>query len=260
MFLKRNTKLFILIGVVWLGGILYLTRPNLNFSQNGSPKAEALSDFETGSPDESSMRRTNSDKSNNFVNNLSKEGSNGVGAIPYESSLSHRRSSSSISNSNSYFPSSSSAHQRINSHSRNNIINRALIPPESTWSHNSYNNINPESANANLFENFDQENYLKEDEVSRGQDAYAKTKFNQYASDHLPMDRRIPDTRNAACKAKDYDVSELQPTSVIITFHNEARSTLLRTVVSVLNRSPAHLIQEIILVDDASPNPDDGAK
>ncbi|CAG9864080.1 unnamed protein product [Phyllotreta striolata] len=81
--------------------------------------------------------------------------------------------------------------------------------------------------------------------------------FNQYASDLMSVHRSLPDPRDEWCKEEGrfLDAEQLPPTSVIICFHNEAWSVLLRTVHSVLDRSPKRLIQEVILVDDYSDMP-----
>ena len=54
-----------------------------------------------------------------------------------------------------------------------------------------------------------------------------------------------------SCQRKEY-LSQLPKVSIIICFYNELLSALLRTVYSVLDRSPEQLIHEIVLVDDAS--------
>eukprot|EP00108_Taenia_solium_P007371 TsM_000734700 transcript=TsM_000734700 gene=TsM_000734700 len=89
-------------------------------------------------------------------------------------------------------------------------------------------------------------------------DSKAKFGLNQFdvvVSNLISVNRSLPDVRHPSCRGSEQvkmaEESGLN-TSVIIVFHNEAWSTLLRTIHSVLNRSPPKLLQEVILVDDAS--------
>ncbi|KAG7217179.1 hypothetical protein INR49_027720, partial [Caranx melampygus] len=88
-------------------------------------------------------------------------------------------------------------------------------------------------------------------ETDQVDQAYRENGFNIYVSDRISLNRSLPDIRHPNCKHKLY-AEKLPNTSIIIPFHNEGWSSLLRTVHSVLNRSPPQLIAEIILVDDFS--------
>ncbi|OWF55483.1 polypeptide N-acetylgalactosaminyltransferase 5-like [Mizuhopecten yessoensis] len=80
---------------------------------------------------------------------------------------------------------------------------------------------------------------------------FEQHQFNKYVSDKISVRRRLPDKRIQSCKDVVFD-KPLPRTSIIICFHNEAWSVLLRTIWSILDRSPLNLIKEIILVDDFS--------
>lgn len=80
--------------------------------------------------------------------------------------------------------------------------------------------------------------------------------FNEYqinivASEKVALNRSLPDFRNPKCLDTKYP-KLLPSASVIIAVHNEARSILLRTIWSILNRTPDELLDEIILIDDFS--------
>ncbi|XP_040921279.1 polypeptide N-acetylgalactosaminyltransferase 11 isoform X2 [Toxotes jaculatrix] len=80
---------------------------------------------------------------------------------------------------------------------------------------------------------------------------YHRHAFNVLISTRLGFHREIPDTRDSQCRDVVYPLT-LPSASVVICFFNEAFSALLRTVHSVLDRTPAYLLHEIILVDDHS--------
>jgi len=56
---------------------------------------------------------------------------------------------------------------------------------------------------------------------------------------------------NTRCQGRKYP-TDLPTASVVFIFKNERWSAVLRSVYSVINRSPRHLLKEVILVDDQS--------
>ncbi|KAM6926887.1 polypeptide N-acetylgalactosaminyltransferase 18-like [Lycodopsis pacificus] len=75
--------------------------------------------------------------------------------------------------------------------------------------------------------------------------------YNGYLSDRISFTRPIPDLRPDGCRNMSYS-SDLPQLSVIFIFVNEALSVLLRSVHTAIQRTPLHLLKEIILVDDHS--------
>ncbi|KAF7279102.1 hypothetical protein GWI33_007615 [Rhynchophorus ferrugineus] len=96
-----------------------------------------------------------------------------------------------------------------------------------------------------------QPHHLRQDQQNDADQSESDYGMNVACSDEISLDRTILDTRLEECKHWDYP-KDLPTTSVIIVFHNEGWSVLLRTVHSVLNRTPDYLLKEILLVDDFS--------
>ncbi|XP_068617116.1 polypeptide N-acetylgalactosaminyltransferase 9 [Brachionichthys hirsutus] len=84
-----------------------------------------------------------------------------------------------------------------------------------------------------------------------GEGKYEEYGYNAQLSDRISLDRSIPDYRPKKCKQLTYP-EDLPQISVVFIFVNEALSVILRSVHSVVNHTPAHLLKEIILVDDNS--------
>lgn len=90
-------------------------------------------------------------------------------------------------------------------------------------------------------------------EIHLNQKWYNKTGFSVVISDKISVNRSIIDARPSECKTLRY-LATLPKVSIIIIFHNEVKSVLLRTIHSVINRTPPELLHEVILVNDNSTN------
>ncbi|XP_059176476.1 polypeptide N-acetylgalactosaminyltransferase 1-like [Physella acuta] len=92
------------------------------------------------------------------------------------------------------------------------------------------------------------DNQTREDRILQERE-YQVNYFNERVSRLISVHRALPDNRDSRCRETPPD---LPAASVLIVFYNEAWSTLLRSIHSVLDRTPPHLLEEIILLDDFS--------
>ncbi|XP_058628388.1 probable polypeptide N-acetylgalactosaminyltransferase 8 [Onychostoma macrolepis] len=96
---------------------------------------------------------------------------------------------------------------------------------------------------------------LSEDDQRKAEDLFQKYGYNAFLSDQLPLDRELPETRDHRCIGREYP-HNLPTLSVVLIYLNEALSVIQRAICSIINRTPAHLLKDIILVDDHSTNED----
>lgn len=82
---------------------------------------------------------------------------------------------------------------------------------------------------------------------------YKNYAFNVLVSDNLGVRRDVLDTRHKLCRVQKYPVNFLNA-SIIICFYNEHYMTLLRSLHSIIDKTPARHLHEIILVNDYSDN------
>ncbi|CAJ0581073.1 unnamed protein product, partial [Mesorhabditis spiculigera] len=110
--------------------------------------------------------------------------------------------------------------------------------------------FNPETTDGNLGTGVQ----IPADKADEQTKRFKENQFNVMASEMMSVNRTLPNHQSPSCKSvqKTYAGANLPKVSIIIVFHNEGWTTLLRTLHSVCNRSPLHLLEEIILIDDMS--------
>ncbi|XP_073336794.1 probable polypeptide N-acetylgalactosaminyltransferase 8 [Pagrus major] len=107
--------------------------------------------------------------------------------------------------------------------------------------------------NSALFSKWGDE--LSEEEQKEAERLFQRYGYNAFLSDRLPLNREIPDTRPRRCAEKKYP-EDLPTISVVLIYLDEALSVIKRAVRSIIDKTPARLLRDIVLVDDHSSNED----
>ncbi|KAM8922166.1 polypeptide N-acetylgalactosaminyltransferase 15 [Lycaon pictus] len=91
----------------------------------------------------------------------------------------------------------------------------------------------------------------EEEDGEVAEDELTPLSLEEALSARIPLQRALPEVRHPLClQQPPWD--SLPTASIILCFHDEAWSTLLRTVHSILDTVPRAFLKEIILVDDLS--------
>lgn len=85
-------------------------------------------------------------------------------------------------------------------------------------------------------------------------DIIAKFTIDHVLSDRIGLHRKVGEHRHPQCLTKIYSkiFKQSKKASIIFNVFNEAWSTLIRSVFSILHTAPLNLVEEIILIDDNS--------
>ncbi|XP_053975440.1 polypeptide N-acetylgalactosaminyltransferase 35A-like isoform X2 [Hylaeus anthracinus] len=89
------------------------------------------------------------------------------------------------------------------------------------------------------------------DDQRKREEGFKNYSFNILVSDNIGLHRELPDTRHKLCNKQQYS-SKLPNASIVICFYNEHYMTLLRSLHSIIEKTPAQFLHEIILVNDWS--------
>lgn len=92
---------------------------------------------------------------------------------------------------------------------------------------------------------------LSEEDQKEAEGLFEIYGYNAFLSNRLPLDRKLPDTRDERCLRKKYP-EDLPTISVVLIYVNEALSVIQRAIRSIITHTPKKLLREIILVDDCS--------